>query len=100
MTALGTTGMPLGMLDIAEFGMDRTHLRPGDKIFAYSDGLTEAEDVNGTFFGSPQLKSFLREHANEPAPQLHNELMSEVHRFTGRAVQSDDVTALVLEYAP
>ena len=100
LVSLGTTGMPLGMLDTAEFGMDRTRLEPGDKIFAYSDGLTEAEDANGTFFGSPQLKSFLREHASETAPRLHNAMMSEVHRFTGRAVQSDDITALVLEYAP
>src|SRR4051794_18251751 len=56
LTALGTTGMPLGLLDTAEFGLERMHLQPGDKIFAYSDGLTEAEDVNGVFFGSPQLK--------------------------------------------
>jgi serine phosphatase RsbU (regulator of sigma subunit) len=97
---LDTTGMPLGMLDIASFGVETVHLEPGDKIVAFSDGLTEAQDLKGNFFEPRRLKELVCRFAGAPASDLHFALMEQIQEFTGSAVQSDDITALVLEYAP
>ena len=98
--ALETTGMPLGMLEVAEFGVETAQLEPGDKLVAFSDGLTEAQDAKGAFFDTKRLKELLRTEAACSATALHSALMGDVERFTGGAVQSDDITALVLEYRP
>ena len=100
MRALDTTGMPLGMLDIAEFGVDTAQLEPGDKVVAFSDGLTEAQDAKGAFFDTRRLKELIRTNAAASAAELHDALMGDVETFTGGAVQSDDITALVIEYRP
>jgi serine phosphatase RsbU (regulator of sigma subunit) len=97
---LGTTGMPLGMLDVATFGVQRVQLAPGDKIVAYSDGLSEAQDITGRFFEESRLKDMLRKCASASAAELHAALTGEVQAFTKGAIQSDDITALVMEYRP
>lgn len=97
---LETTGMPLGMLDIATFGVETLQMEPRDKIVAFSDGLTEAQDLKGNFFDTKQLRSLLRSRATANASELHGLLMAQIHEFTGSAVQSDDITAVVLEYDP
>jgi len=98
--ALQTTGMPLGMLGEATFGVEQIQLQRGDKIVAYSDGLTEAQDASGRFFETSRLKGILRERCGASAQLLHDVLMQEVQTFTGGAVQTDDITALVIEYGP
>ena len=100
MRTLDTTGMPLGMLEIAVFGVETAQLEPGDKVVAFSDGLTEAQDAKGAFFETRRLKELIRTNAAASAVDLHDALMGDVERFTGGAVQSDDITALVIEYRP
>ena len=98
--ALDTTGLPLGMLDTSVFGVEITQLEPGDKLVAFSDGLTEAQDAKGAFFETKRLKELLRTYCATSAAELHAAVMGDVEKFTGGAVQSDDITALVLEYRP
>jgi serine phosphatase RsbU (regulator of sigma subunit) len=100
MLTLGTTGMPLGMIEEASFEVDSISMQPGDKIVAYSDGLTEARNVEGKFFEADRLEGFLRKHAPSPLADLHTGLMREVEKFTGSSVQHDDITALLIEFAP
>ncbi len=51
-TPLPTTGLPLGMIEAASYHVDHVQLDPGDKLVIYSDGLTEAENADGKFFGT------------------------------------------------
>lgn len=97
---LDTTGMPLGMLDVAAFGVEKLTLAPGDKLVAFSDGLTEAQNTAGEFFDTGILYRLLREHAPATAAEMHQVVMREMESFTEGALQSDDITALVLEYGP
>jgi serine phosphatase RsbU (regulator of sigma subunit) len=97
---LDSSGMAVGMLEEAVFGTVDTQLEPGDKLVIYSDGLTETETHDGEFFGSERLRGFLREHAQESAADLHTSLLASVDRFGEGGVVHDDVTLLVLEYAP
>jgi serine phosphatase RsbU (regulator of sigma subunit) len=96
---LETTGMPVGLIEGAEFSLGTTRLTPGDKLLIYSDGVTEAQNDGGEFFGKKRLRSVVSGHANEGAATLHDAVQEAVTAFTGGAAQSDDITVLALEYA-
>jgi phosphoserine phosphatase RsbU/P len=97
---LHTTGMPVGMLEEAVAQKMETQLAPGDKLVIYSDGLTETENAEGEFFDADRLRVFLRDHARQGAAALHESLLAAMDRFSEGGVVRDDVTLLVLEYAP
>lgn len=99
-TSLGTTGMPLGMLDVATYSVEQVQLQPGDKVVAYSDGLSEAENIKGQFFDLDRMKKVIVAHAQSGCSALHTDLMAAVDAFTEGAVQGDDITAVVIEYRP
>jgi sigma-B regulation protein RsbU (phosphoserine phosphatase) len=98
--SLGTTGMPLGMLDVATYSVEEVRLQPGDKVVAYSDGLSEAENTEGKFFDVGRMKQVIVNHARSSCSALHADLMEAVDSFTEGAVQNDDITAVVIEYQP
>jgi serine phosphatase RsbU (regulator of sigma subunit) len=100
LVTLCTTGMPLGMLEIAEYAVETIEMRPGDKIVAYSDGLSEAQNPDGRFFEAARMRQILTSNAGAGAVDLHRQLMEEINAFTEGAVQHDDITALVMEYRP
>jgi sigma-B regulation protein RsbU (phosphoserine phosphatase) len=97
---LHTSGMPVGMIEGAQFQVEEAQLAPGDKLVIYSDGLTEAENADGEFFDTERLRVCLRDYASFDAAGLHGALRDAVDRFTEGGVVRDDITSLVLEYAP
>ena len=97
---LESTGTPLGMLDESTYSVKSVQLRPHDKIVAYSDGLSDAENAQGNFFETSRMMEIIRAHAKDTATGLHGALMRAVETFTGSAVQHDDITAVVMEYRP
>jgi serine phosphatase RsbU (regulator of sigma subunit) len=96
---LEATGMPVGLIDGAEFEVADARLAPGDKLLIYTDGVTEAQDTAGAFFGSKRLYALAAEHRASSAETLHDAIQMAVRDFTQGAPQSDDITLLVLEYA-
>jgi len=97
---LDTQNFPVGMLEEAVFDKADVQLAPGDKLVLYSDGLTETENAQGEFFDTRRLQAFLLEHAALSAAELHSSLLASLDRFSEGGVVRDDVTLLVLEYAP
>ncbi len=95
---LHTSGMPVGMLEEAQFQVVQMQLESGDKIVIYSDGLTEAENSAGEFFDTERLRACLRENASMGATELHQRLLDTLDAFVEGGVVRDDITALVLEY--
>lgn len=97
---LHTNAMPVGMIEEAPFQMEQTRLAPGEKLIVYSDGLTEAENAEGKFFEADRLRACLRENASASAAALHQAIVTTVDQFADGGTVRDDVTALVIEYAP
>jgi serine phosphatase RsbU (regulator of sigma subunit) len=97
---LRTTGLPVGMLESADYQVETLDLEPGDKLVLYTDGLTEAEGPDGEFLGMDALKNMLRSLSGQSCGDLHSSLCREVQVYTEGAVLSDDITLLVLEYQP
>jgi len=95
---LATTGMPVGLMDPATFELAEFQLCDRDKVVMYSDGVTEAANTAGEFFGKKRLRAILAEHRDSSCTELHDAIQSAVSAFTEDAAQSDDITVVVLEY--
>jgi serine phosphatase RsbU (regulator of sigma subunit) len=97
---LNTTAMPIGLLEDTEFQAERKQLSPGDKLVIYSDGVTEADNPAGEFFGKKRLREVVTAHAADGCNALHDSILEAVTAFIASAAQADDITLLVVEYSP
>jgi serine phosphatase RsbU (regulator of sigma subunit)/pSer/pThr/pTyr-binding forkhead associated (FHA) protein len=97
LSTLEATGMPVGLMETAEFGVAEEHLAPGDKVIIYTDGVTEAQNATGEFFGKKRLREIVTAHAAASCQTLHDAIQQAITDFTEGAPQSDDITLVVLE---
>jgi len=86
---VGDGDMPVGLLDFARFHAIPFTLNPGDRVVMLSDGITEAEDTEGTQFGATAMGPYLA----QPVDALFQALA----RFCKGAHAQDDQTALTIE---
>ena len=98
MEALDATAVPVGLMEGAEFPVAEARLDPGDKLVVYTDGVTEAQNLAGEFFGKRRLKDIVAEHAAHSCAALHDAIQQGVAQFTQGVPQGDDITVLVVEY--
>jgi len=75
-----------------------TQLNPGDELFFYTDGVTEADNVRQELFGNDRLKTLLNGSGDVSVVDRIGEVMKAVKAFAGRAPQADDITMLGLRY--
>jgi sigma-B regulation protein RsbU (phosphoserine phosphatase) len=68
----------------------------GDLIVLYTDGITEAMNVEGECFGDARLASLIGQHADLSADELRERILREIDSFTESALQQDDMTMVVL----
>lgn len=93
---LSKTGMALGVTDTETWEQATTQLGPGDVLVLYSDGVTDAESVEGASFGRERLESRVRASLGCSAQEILNSLLTGIREFTREAVQFDDVTLMVV----
>jgi len=96
---LTPTGMPLGMLPMAEYLAQEIQLEPGDKVVMYSDGFSEAENEEGRFFDKNGMLDAVRATAHQGGTEMHAALLKRFENYTEGTVLADDVTLVVIEYA-
>jgi len=96
--SLAATAMPVGLVESAEFEVHETALAAGEKIVIYTDGVTEAQNQQGEFFGRQRLRQVVAEHRADRCRGLHDAVQSAVAAFTEGAPQADDITLVVIEY--
>ena len=96
--SLDATAMPVGLIESAEFAVSETVLASGDKIVIYTDGVTEAQNLQGEFFGRQRLRQVIAEHRAGGCPVMHGAIAAAVAAFTESAPQADDITLVVFEY--
>ena len=91
------TGPALGLRPDAVFSVGEVSLGPGDTLFTFTDGITEARNAEGAFFGLQRLQDILVAHKQEKAVSLVNALETAVSDFSAGAEPSDDMAVLVLQ---
>ena len=75
-------------------------LQPGDLLFFFTDGISEAMAGDGSFFGESRLAAFLEQHAEEAPQAIRDRLLDEVETFAGDQPQHDDITMVILKVQP
>ena len=95
--ALEAAGLPIGWFDDAEYDEFEVDVAPGDRLYLYSDGLTEAMDDSGDDFGVPRLRASLAGTRERPLRETVRELRRAVRHWRGREELDDDLTLLALE---
>ena len=75
-------------------------LQPGDRLFLYTDGVTEATDVNNKLYGEERLQSFMNNNVDLKPEVLLQSLKDNIDEFVGEAPQFDDITMLIFDYKP
>jgi sigma-B regulation protein RsbU (phosphoserine phosphatase) len=92
-------GVPVGLVDEMVDLVQRAEIKldPGDGIALYTDGITEAENVNGEQYGLDRLCRVLSDHWTERAAVIIEVAVGDVRDFMGERPQFDDLTLVVLK---
>ena len=92
------SGFLLGCFENAAIVDEETTLKPGESLTLYTDGITEARDNEGAFFGEERLLELFNKRDYTCTIELHHSIKDEIAGFVKDAPQSDDITFVTLRY--
>jgi serine phosphatase RsbU (regulator of sigma subunit) len=95
---LSPEGLPLGILPDTTFSNHIEALPKNCRVLLYTDGLTEARNSAGEFFGQDRLIRWLKKtaHATRSAEELKDDLAEELLKFQSSSALNDDQTFLIM----
>lgn len=93
-----SAGMALAVMDGIEYEEASLVLGPGDGLFMYTDGVTEAFDPQAQMFGEERLETLLREIHAMSVTEFPGQVQAAVHAFEAGGPQTDDITCLMARY--
>ena len=91
-------GMPLATFENLRYREMELSLHHGDKLFIYTDGVTEATSAREELFGETRMVSALNAHANDTPEEILRGVRREIDAFVQEAPQFDDITMLCLHF--
>lgn len=92
------TGFVLAGMEGMKYRANEMTLNNGDRIFLYTDGVTEATDKNEALYGEDRLIAYVDKNKDLGAEALLSGLKEDIDLFVGDAPQFDDITMLVFDY--
>jgi phosphoserine phosphatase RsbU/P len=93
-TPIEATGLPVGMFNRERYTVEKLQLSPGDSLFMYTDGLSEARDISDTEYGAGRLAKLLGDHRGVPSQALIEACMQDLAAFQSGAQKTDDLTIM------
>jgi sigma-B regulation protein RsbU (phosphoserine phosphatase) len=99
-TTLKATGTPVGMMPDANYTIGEIRLEPGDILFGYSDGVTDARNPAGKMFGEKQMLALLQEKPVIAVEELLMRVKTVVSAHIDTADQYDDITMIAVRHQP
>jgi len=94
---LESGGLILGMMPNVPYEQDTVQLKEGDWIVMFTDGVTEAQNVEGEDFEEERLMEILQNNESSSAEVMKDKILAGVKAFTGDVPQGDDITLLILK---
>ena len=93
-------GVPVGLSPEASYHAVNFRMRPGDRLFLYSDGLTECANEQGELFGEKRLCQVLEKIVRSGVKETMEQVERHISQWRQRDAFEDDITYLVLEWNP
>jgi len=93
-----TSGIALGVLEGVEFQVQTVQLQPGDSLFLFTDGVTEACNLEDELFNDDRLIDLLHAQTEHSPAALVGTVVDAVRDYAGSAPQADDITVLAVRY--
>lgn len=94
---LGRKGVPLGVLDTAEYHDQSVTLEPGDRLLVYTDGITEAENAGQEQFTAGRLQELAARLSGLSNRDLVEGILAEIESFAEGYPQTDDIAILAIQ---
>ena len=91
-------GLVIGAMDGVKYKEYEWYLKPGTKLFVYTDGVPEATDASNTLFGTERMVAALNEAPDATPKEILEQVRGAVDQFVAGAEQFDDLTMLCMEY--
>src|SRR5574344_1360980 len=88
----------VGIFDEARYNAEEIKLEPGDSILLYTDGVTEANNKSGEFYGENNLLEALNSKALLKSKDVIKEVTEALNEYTADCEQADDITMLAFKY--
>ena len=96
---IGSGGMPVGLLEEAEFAAFDVRLQPGDRLLIHSDGITECENFQAEPFDEGGLAGWMESHGSVQGEALLDGLIGGLADHAGTSEFSDDVSCVLFEFS-
>lgn len=93
-------GLVLAGMEGIRYRANTVQLKPGDLLYLYTDGVTEATDVANNLYGEARLQAVLQQKNVGDVKTVCRQVKENVDIFVGDAPQFDDITMLALKYTP
>lgn len=94
---LEESGLLVGILPDEKYEAAEVTLEAGNILVLYTDGITEAENQHGLFFGTERLQEALRRSSKKSARGIYHHLLKEMYVFQDEQFNKDDVTMVVVK---
>ena len=91
-------GFVLGGMEGTRYRELEMQLKPGSKLFVYTDGVAEATNLSNKLFGAERMVAALQSREEESPEAILDAVAAAVQEFVGSAPQFDDLTMLCLQY--
>lgn len=91
-------GIPLGFFSSYEYPESTMILDSGDKIVAYTDGVSEAEKSEEEMFSEDDIELILKANLDKSPREIISVMLAEIEQYVGDYPQSDDITMLAVSY--
>jgi sigma-B regulation protein RsbU (phosphoserine phosphatase) len=95
---LGTGGMPVGLIDDITFERTEYLMRPGDRLFIVSDGVTECPDPSGALLDQEDFEQMLRQFVHKHGQDVINDIFIGLAADANLTVFPDDVSIIMVEH--
>ena len=93
-------GFVLAAMEGVKYRAGELMLSPGDRIFLYTDGVTEATNTENQLYGEERLLEFMNKNIAVESTSILPALKANIDEFVGDAPQFDDITMLMFDYKP
>ncbi|HEY4978048.1 MAG TPA: PP2C family protein-serine/threonine phosphatase [Candidatus Acidoferrum sp.] len=97
---LQVAGIPRGLFPDVTYDLLKVQLVPGDSVLFFTDGLTDARNIEDQDFEVERLRDVCHRHAGECRIELPGHIFNVLQDFTTNCRQWDDMTAAVFHYEP